>query len=251
MTGPLPPWRAVETCLVAEIREGLLLPGQRLPTEPALMGRFAVGRHSVRRALEALEARGLVRTLQGSGTYVREAPVLDYRLSERTRFSRNLLDQGREPSGVSLRAVEAAAPPHVAEALRLPPGERVWNTLRLGMADGVPINLSDAWYPSRRFPGLPEAWLAEGGTSAALAALGVGDYVRLHSAVTARLPSAEEARWLDQPAAQPVLVVRKVDADLAGVPIAYSETAWAGERVQLSVGHALPTKDERNPDVDR
>lgn len=233
-------WRDVQEALTAEIRTGRLAPGQRLPTEPALMARFEVGRHSIRRAVAELEARGLVRTRQGSGTYVREAPVLDYRLSERTRFSQNLLDQGREPSGVPLLERELPAPPHVAEALRLPPGEPVHNILRLGLADGVPVHVSDACYPVRRFPGMLEGWGPEDGVTTILARYGVTDYRRLHSAVLTRLPTAEEARWLDQSAAAPVLVVRKVDADLAGIPIAFSESVWAGERVQLSVDHARP-----------
>ena len=235
-------WRTVETCLTAEIRDGQLSPGQRLPPEPALMARFTVGRHSVRRAVAALQARGLVQTLQGSGTYVRPAEVLDYRLSERTRFSRNVLDQGREPSGRFLRGAELPAPAGVAEALGLSPAAPAFNILRLNLADAVPINLSDAWYPAGRFPGMLEAWEAGQGASEVLAAHGVGDYVRLRSSIVTRLPTAEEAAWLDQPAEHPVLVVRKVDADPAGVPVACSETIWAGERVQLLVDNApLPS----------
>lgn len=233
----MPPWREVETTLTAEIRDGSLAPGARLPTEPALMRRFGVGRHSVRRAVEALEAEGLVRVRQGSGTTVREAPVLDYRLSERTRFSRNLLEQGREPAGLTLLEEEVAAPEEVAAALRLPPGEPVYRVRRLGLADEVPINLSDACYPVRRFPGMIAARRGDARRSitAVLSEYGVADYLRLRSTVTARLPSAEEARHLDIAATQPVLVVRKVDADTAGVPIAWSESVWAAERVQLSV----------------
>ncbi|WP_376088024.1 phosphonate metabolism transcriptional regulator PhnF [Roseomonas sp. CCTCC AB2023176] len=229
------PWREVETTLTAEIRDGRLPPGTRLPTEPALMDRFGVGRHSVRRAVEALEQQGLVRVRQGSGTYVREAPVLDYRLSERTRFSQNLMDQGREPAGLTLLEEEIAAPPEVAEALRLPPGELVYHVRRLGLADDVPINVSTSCYPVRRFPGMIEARRARRSITAVLGEYGVTDYLRLKSVVIARLPTVEEARHLDIPATQPVLVTRKVDADMAGVPIAWSESAWAGERVQLSV----------------
>ena len=211
------------------------------------MARFSVGRHSIRRALAELEARGLVRARQGSGTYVRDEPVLDYRLSERTRFSRNLLGQGREPSGETLRETHGPAPPDVAEALRLPPGEPVHNILRLGRADGVPVNLSDAWYPVRRFPGLTVQRTGGVGTSEVLATYGVADYRRARSTILTRLPTTAEARLLDQPANQPVLVVRKVDTDLSGVPIAFSETAWAGERVQFSVENAPPAQAENAP----
>ena len=249
MTAPdnITSWRDVEAALAAEIRAGSPGPGERLPTEPALMVRFAVGRHSVRRAVAGLEAQGLVQTRQGSGTYVRPAPVLDYRLSERTRCSENLLGQGREPSGRSLGTALVPASPEVARALRLPPEEPVHNIRRLGLADGVPVYVSDSYYPARRFPGLGEERSRVESVTALLATYGLSDYRRLTSTVLTRLPDAEEARLLDQPLGWPVLVVRKVDADLAGVPVAYSETVWAGERVQLSVDHAHAAADAADP----
>lgn len=54
------------------IDEGRLAPGDRLPPERELAERFKVSRNSVRDALRTLEARGLIETRQGDGTYVRE-----------------------------------------------------------------------------------------------------------------------------------------------------------------------------------
>ena len=52
-------------------------PGARLPTEAELSARFAVNRHTVRRALEELSRGGLIRVEQGRGSFVTE-DVLDY-----------------------------------------------------------------------------------------------------------------------------------------------------------------------------
>lgn len=59
--------------LEQEIREGVLVPGERLPTEAQLCERFGASRPSIREALGALKGRGLVRSRRGSGTYVAEA----------------------------------------------------------------------------------------------------------------------------------------------------------------------------------
>ncbi len=48
----------------------------RLPTERALSEQLNVGRHTVRRALEALEAEGLVWRQQGKGTFVGQQPQI-------------------------------------------------------------------------------------------------------------------------------------------------------------------------------
>lgn len=59
----------VET-LSTRIREGMLVPGDRLPTEAAFMQDFGVSRTVVREALSKLQAAGLVETRHGVGTFV-------------------------------------------------------------------------------------------------------------------------------------------------------------------------------------
>lgn len=52
------------------IREGRIAPGDKLPTEAAIMGEFSVSRTVVREALSKLQASGLVETRHGVGTFV-------------------------------------------------------------------------------------------------------------------------------------------------------------------------------------
>src|SRR6476659_8776012 len=53
------------------IAEGRYHPGQRLASERDLAEEFGVSRPTVRRAVIALEMRGLLESRQGSGVYVR------------------------------------------------------------------------------------------------------------------------------------------------------------------------------------
>jgi len=57
--------------LSGDIREGQLKPGDKLPTESALMERFDVSRTVVREAISRLQASGLVETRHGIGTFVK------------------------------------------------------------------------------------------------------------------------------------------------------------------------------------
>lgn len=57
----------------AQITAGDLLPGQRLPTEQAIMEATGVSRTVVREALATLRAKGLIHTRQGLGAFVAEA----------------------------------------------------------------------------------------------------------------------------------------------------------------------------------
>jgi len=56
--------------LSAEIQNGVLISGQKLPTEAAIMSRFGVSRTVVREAISKLQASGLVATKHGIGTFV-------------------------------------------------------------------------------------------------------------------------------------------------------------------------------------
>ncbi|MBV8502017.1 MAG: FadR family transcriptional regulator [Paucibacter sp.] len=52
------------------IRDGRLRPGDKLPTEAAIMGEFQVSRTVVREAISKLQAAGQVETRHGIGTFV-------------------------------------------------------------------------------------------------------------------------------------------------------------------------------------
>lgn len=64
---PARAWRAVLEKIEADLREGRLRPGDRLPPERELVATLGVGRSSVREALRVLEVMGLIRTGTGSG----------------------------------------------------------------------------------------------------------------------------------------------------------------------------------------
>lgn len=227
-------WRQIQRILEKDIAGAAYVPGERLPTESELAGRFGVNRHTVRRALAVLESKGLVRVEQGRGSFVRE-PVLDYSLARRVRFSENLLRQRRAPGGTLLEAAIAPAPPEAAARLGLRPGAPAVHLEVAGSADGAPLNVATSFFPAARFPDLIAFYRETGSITAALARSGVPDYVRLWTRITARMPGARDADLLRQPRTRPVLVAESLNADPAGQPVEYGLTRWASDRVQLVV----------------
>nr|WP_281417429.1 phosphonate metabolism transcriptional regulator PhnF [Plastoroseomonas hellenica] len=223
-------WLQVKTALAAEIEGGAWRPGERLPTEPELMERFGVSRFTVRQAIASLERRGLVRAEQGRGTFVHR-DLLAYPISSRTRFSRNLIEQGFDPGGELLLQEVIPASEEVAEALAIAPGALVAHRRGIGTADGIPIEVASVWLPADRFPDFARVKAEHATYTATFAAYGIPDYLRLWTRVEGRLPTPEEAEALRQLEASPVLAVTRLDADLQGRPISYGRSAWSGERV--------------------
>ncbi len=135
-------WRQIQDWLEFRIKEGELPPGSKLPTEQELAERFGVNRHTVRRALTLLAEKELIRTEQGSGSFVREQ-VIDYAVGARTRFHENLLRQERKPRGELVSSGVIPATTEVARALEL-----------------EKANPSSCLKPSARLTGRASAWPA-------------------------------------------------------------------------------------------
>jgi GntR family phosphonate transport system transcriptional regulator len=227
-------WRQIEEALLAEIAGGVYPPEMQFPTEKELARRFEVNRHTVRRALAGLAQRGVLRVEQGRGSFV----VLDaipYALGPRTRFSENLLKQGREPQTELLAAMEEDADESVARGLKLRPGRKVIRLDTLGRADGRPISLGRHYLPAHRVPGMIERFTRLRSITRALREIGIEDYRRLSTRITARLPSAEEAHLLRLAMTQPLLATEGVNIETSGRPIEYTRGLFASDRVQLTV----------------
>ncbi|MGE6630110.1 FadR/GntR family transcriptional regulator [Bacillus sp. NPDC077027] len=64
-------YEEIADALVASIRNGELIPGEKIDSVQALSESFQVSRSAVREALSALKAMGLIEMKQGEGTYVK------------------------------------------------------------------------------------------------------------------------------------------------------------------------------------
>ncbi|GGF25932.1 phosphonate metabolism transcriptional regulator PhnF [Aliidongia dinghuensis] len=225
-------WRQIDRRLSAEIAGGAWAPGERLPTEQALSQRFQVNRHTIRRAIQAMVQRGLLRVEQGRGTFVQEG-VIDYMIGRRTRFTENIARNRREAARVLLTSGEVLPPPAVAKLLKVPARQPVLMLETLSSAGGMPISLSTSYYPAARFPDLAALVAETGSITQALQRCGLADYARASTRVTARMATAEEARRLKQPVTRPVLLTEAVDVDTDGRPVSVAFTRFASDRVQL------------------
>ena len=227
-----PLWRQIARTLTHQIGAERLAPGSRLPTEAQLAKRFGVNRHTVRRAMDQLVRTGLVRVEQGRGAFVAE-DMLDYTVSTRTRFSEWIRRQNKQPEGQMVRIREIAGNAAIASGLGIAAGAPVVVLERLGLADGLPVSLTDHCFPAARLPGIAEALRAATSITEALRGVGVADYLRQSTRVAARMPTAAEASLLQVPRTRPLLVCENVNVDRTGRVIEFGLTRHPSNRVQI------------------
>jgi len=225
-------WRQIAGSLQRDIGEGTYPPASQLPTEAQLSARFGVNRHTVRRALEELSRAGLVRVEQGRGSFVAE-DVIDYTVEPRTRFSEWIRRQNKEPSGRVLQLKETVADVQVAAGLGVRAGSRVILFERLGLADDRPVSVTRHYFAAPRFRRLLDLLRHSPSITEALEQVGVPDYLRQTTRVTARMPNADEAELLRAPRSRPVLVAENVNVERGGEIVEFAIGLYPTPRVQI------------------
>jgi GntR family phosphonate transport system transcriptional regulator len=229
-----PIWQAIAADLRGDIAEGRYRQGEKLPTEAVLAARFGVNRHTIRHAVSALVDEGLVHTRRGSGAFVTSAPT-DYPIGKRVRFHENLRAAGRAPAKTVLALETRAATAGEAKALQIAVKDPVLAYQGLSSADGQPIALAEALYPLVRLPGLEVAMAEAQGITAALSAIGVRDYTRVSTRVTAVLATATQALHLQIREGAPLIRTSSLSVDPDGRPVELGRTWFAGDKVTLTL----------------
>ena len=227
-------WRQIAENLRDDMRRKIFEAGGRLPPEKTLAARFGVNRHTVRRAIAELESDGLVRTEHGRGTFVLDS-FINYQLGKRTRFSENIRRLNMEPSREVIQAFSEPAASNVAKPLGLRRPSAVIHLETRSLVDGQVNSLASHYFSARRFPDLIEIFKGEKSITKALKKLGVEDYLRKRTCITARLPDAYEARHLEIPKNQPSLIAEAVNVDSNGDPLEFCISRSPANRRQFVV----------------
>lgn len=126
-------------------------PGTPAPSERELVAQFNVARMTVRQALDALVAEGLLERMPGRGTFVARPRRQVDGISS---FTEDMRRRGRLAESQTLLARVEQAGPGVARALEVKPGDPVVHWRRLRRAQGTLMCLQDAYLSEALLPDL-------------------------------------------------------------------------------------------------
>ena len=231
----LPRWRQIELKLRDEIESGEIRPGDLLPSASALAANFGVNFHTVRRALGELQTAGLIAIQNGKRAKV-QPDALNYSLHTKTRFTENIIEQGREPKTFFVRSSKFVAPGKIRRYLQLDAGSEIILLCVRAEADGVPISYGRNYLPADLFPDALADYKHFGSVTGVIRNRGFEMTERLGTRVVARFPTAEESNELCQGKTQPILSTEFVEAAPDGQRVRFALTAFSAARVQFGVG---------------
>ena len=154
-----PLYQQIKALITQSLQSGEWKPGELMPSEVELAGRFKVSQGTVRKAIDELAAENLVVRRQGKGTFVAT------HAEERAhfRFLRLMPDEGvpHPPESRFVEFKRIRAPAEVARLLELKSGDAVVYIQRIQSFEGEPTILEELWLPGQLFKGLSAERLAE------------------------------------------------------------------------------------------
>jgi GntR family transcriptional regulator len=154
-----PLYQQIKALITQSLQSGEWKPGELIPSEVELAGRFKVSQGTVRKAIDELAAENLVVRRQGKGTFV----ATHHEARAQFRFLRLMPDAG-EPHSADNNILEVKrlrAPAEVARLLDIKSGDSVIFIKRVQAFDGAPTIVEEIWLPGVIFKGLTVERLVE------------------------------------------------------------------------------------------
>ena len=256
MTGPTDA-RALQIRIADDIRQKIqaseYAPGSQLPTYDELSSQYQCSIAATRRALELLRQQGLVVTVQGKGSFVRERPVTRRHGVE--RYSRSRWSTGGQlilvaeaaeqgwTARQSLRSLaEVPAPDEVAERMGVEPGTPLWLRSRVTYVNDRPNQLADSYYErdiADAAPALRQEDTGPGGGFARLEDAGFRlDHIREELAT--RMPVGPEQVLLHLPEGTPVIELLRTTYDTANRAVEVMRSVIAGDMASFCYDFKIP-----------
>ena len=225
-------WRRIHHALGDAIHRGEFADGSCLPSQAELMARFAASRHALRRALQALRQDGMIAGGQGARSRV-IGLRLQLPVSTRTRFSAAVEGLGLTGEAALLSARRRIPAPRIAGLLGLSRLVPVPVAVIVRSIGGRPVSISNHHFSPSIVSRLPPIPAGNPSITQVFRSLGILDFVRHDSFVSARLPGETEAMQLAIRRSEPVLTVIGQNLTPEGAPLEVSDSVFRVDNLDL------------------
>jgi GntR family transcriptional regulator len=230
---PVPYHYQLSELLRQEIESGTWKVGEQIPVEEDLCEYFSLSRTTVRKSLDALVNRGLLRREQGCGTFVAEPKMIEGLVNRPIGFFDDMTERGFEVITQVLELRRITPAPFIARELQLPTEATVIELRRVRYILDLPVVVVNSYVPYELCPSLLDADLTH---------IGLYKFLREHSGYKSfRAKSYVEAVSADEMEAQllkvkvgsPLLMIESTVYLADGRPMDYYKSRHRGDRMRL------------------
>lgn len=228
----VPLYYQIQQHLFEQIRAGILKPGKPIPSEQEISARLRISRMTARQALKSLCDLGVTYSQRGKGTFV-STVKLEKNSRQVLSFSEEMQACGSRARSKVVSFEVATASPDAADALRLPPGEKVVSLRRVRMAGSSPMGLEWSRLPLRLYPDLLQVFDPNMSLYQTLSERYGVQIVAADEVAEAGLAGAEEAELLRFATGSPVFLFTRTSYAQRGQPVEYVKSAYRGDRFKI------------------
>lgn len=229
-----PMYYRIEQTILEQMQQGLLKPGQQLPTETELAQQYQVSRITAKRALDELVRQGRAFRQQGRGTFVAQTHIRD--ISGFGSFSEDMKSRGLTPGSRVLQFKEIEPNAEISTRLSLSEGGSVYMLKRLRLANDEPVAFETAYLPRRLCDGIINEDLNNHSLYAVLKEKYKIAPTWADAEIEARTATKEEALLLKMKLSKPVLSARRVTFSANYDVIEFVFSVYNGDRFTFYSG---------------
>jgi GntR family transcriptional regulator len=218
-----PLYQQIKVLILRDLQAGLWRPGEAIPSEGELAGRFKVSQGTVRKAIDELATENLLVRRQGKGTFV----ATHAEQTTQFRFLRLQPDETAPEgtaSGMQRRFIDCRrlrAPAEVARVLSLRSGDAAIQIKRVLSLRDAPVVFDEIWLPALLFKGLTSERL--GGYRGPMYGLFESEFgvrmIRAEEKIRAVCADAATSEWLGVPIGAPLLSVERLSLTYGDQPV--------------------------------
>ena len=223
----------IAAAIRGDIQSGVLGAGAAVPSESELSQKFDVSRGTVRQALAALRAEGLITGGRGRRPVVTRS-TLTQSFDQLLSFSAWAEGLGYEPSARTLELARRPVDKVAAAALGLAARTPVFQYQRLRLLDGSPVMIEQTTWVESIGRLLVDLDMDNGSVYAQLNKRGVS-FHEAEQSITAVAATLEQSELLEVARRAPLLEVSRIAFDPSGTAIEYSLDTYRADSFAITI----------------
>jgi len=229
---PIPMYYQIMSQLREKIAEGEYPVNSTLPPERELVETYQVSRMTIRQALTELVNEGILVRRKGIGTFV-APPKLEQKLHSLTSFTEDMAQRGMKAGSRIISFKETLPDPTIIKTLGVSAGEKVFEFVRLRLADEEPMALETTTLIAAICPGLQREDLEDQSLYMVLTDRWGIQLEYATQSLEPILAPLYEAMLLHVASGAPLLYMHRVTYDQNGLAFEHVKSFYRGDRYKF------------------